>query len=436
MKTRLLLKIAASSLVLGATLVGCQTTGRSSLASASRADPAKAAANAAQQAAKAQAALAAGQAPRAIAAAEAAVAAAPRDAAYRTLLARAYLAGGRFASAETAYGEALTLDPENGQSRLSLALTQIALGRYDAAHETLGQIPAQVSVADSGLAYALAGDRRKGLEMLIAAARQEDASAKTRQNLALVYALNGMWVEARATAAVDLPADQVGNRMASWAQFAQPQSTFDQVATLLGVRPAADSGRPSQLALAPLADPVVLAAIEEPAPMPVPEEAQAPSEIRTVALDRPLEPMPAPLVTMAAADPSPFVKAPETPAPLIMASAGPIKAAPVRRTVPQRADGWVVQLGAFSTAGRVEIAWERAVVKLQSLGGFAPSSTTYVSAQRSAKFYRLSVAGFGSRDEAAALCGQVRAAGGACFVRSTAGDAPLQWVSRKAAASA
>jgi hypothetical protein len=45
-------------------------------------------------------------------------------------------------------------------------------------------------------------------------------------------------------------------------------------------------------------------------------------------------------------------------------------------------------------------------------------------------FYRLSVHGFASVGEASALCSSVRRAGGTCFVRNLAGDAPVQMASR------
>ena len=45
-------------------------------------------------------------------------------------------------------------------------------------------------------------------------------------------------------------------------------------------------------------------------------------------------------------------------------------------------------------------------------------------------FYRLSVQGFGSVNEASALCSSLRRAGGSCFVRNVAGDAPVQIASR------
>jgi hypothetical protein len=64
--------------------------------------------------------------------------------------------------------------------------------------------------------------------------------------------------------------------------------------------------------------------------------------------------------------------------------------------------------------------------------GFAeltPLSTT-VQVPGRGTLHRLSVAGFASRDAAGRTCRSIRAKGGACFVRTVAGDAPARWASR------
>src|SRR5205085_7353538 len=82
------------------------------------------------------------------------------------------------------------------------------------------------------------------------AARVPNATAQTRQNLALAYALTGDWTKARTVAAQDVPADQLDARMQQWMQLAKPAHAFDQVASLTGVTPAAvDPGQPVRLAL-------------------------------------------------------------------------------------------------------------------------------------------------------------------------------------------
>ena len=72
-------------------------------------------------------------------------------------------------------------------------------------------------------------------------------------------------------------------RLLEWATFARPTAAWDQVAGLLGVKPAFDAGQPVALALAPSAAPVQMAAAEpvaapayEPEPYAAPVVASAP----------------------------------------------------------------------------------------------------------------------------------------------------------------
>ena len=44
--------------------------------------------------------------------------------------------------------------------------------------------------------------------------------------------------------------------------------------------------------------------------------------------------------------------------------------------------------------------------------------------------WRLSIRGFDNQQEAIARCQSLRSNGGSCFVRSTAGDSPVQFASR------
>ena len=66
--------------------------------------------------------------------------------------------------------------------------------------------------------------------------------------------------------------------------------------------------------------------------------------------------------------------------------------------------------------------------------GFAnltPLSTT-VSVPGRGTLHRLSVAGFASREAAGRTCRSIQVKGGACFVRTVAGDSPVRWASRYA----
>lgn len=422
------LKIAGSALVLGATLVGCNPAAKR-VANASDAVHV-ASSDAIGAATKAEKALKARNFAVAIANAEAAVSASPRDASYRLLLGQSYLAGGRFLSAEAALTDALTLDPENSRAALSLVLTQIALGQPGIARETLSAKAHLIAAADQGLALALAGDPHGAIDMLLPAAREEGATAKTRQNLALSYALAGEWGEARAVAAQDVPAEQLDQRLMQWAAMASPRNSWDQVAALLGVKPVLDSGQPQRLALrdAPAAEPQqALAAVD------APEQAFAPTEQELAAA----EPQPAPVAEVEA-------EAQPVSAPAVTALAA-LKAVvfgprqEVVQPIPAKArehaakqafaarsttGKFVVQLGAYSSPARAEAAWKGAVSRYKALAGYAPRGETFRSV------HRVAVAGFATHAEAARVCGTLKAKGGACFVRANTGAQQAQWALR------
>lgn len=426
-----LLKIAMSSLVLGAALMG-NTAGKAEQSKAS-APADRAERHAAKFAAKAAAALKERDGAKAVPFAEEAVRFDPQNADHRATLGQAYLQAGRFASAATAFRDALILNPAHGRAALSLALADIAQGRGDAARDGLGRARGLVPDADYGLALALAGERDAAIAALEAAARAEGATAKTRQNLALAYALAGRWKESQVVAAQDVSADQLPVRMSSWAQFARSQEPGEQIASLLGVKPVADPGQPAQLALtvrveepvavaaAVVAAPAPEAPVAEVAPDPASDPAPEMAEAKARAAESVFLATPAP-----AAQPAPVMRKADLPASKpVMQVSRPKAEMPSR---PAKRGNFVVQLGAFSTAGRAEIAWGKINARSSRLASYAPSSMKFVSA--GATFYRLSVGGFATRAEASKLCQQIKARGGECFVRGTAGDAPMQWASR------
>lgn len=437
MMNRTILKLAASVLIIG-------TMGA---ATATEVTPKMI--RAAEQAAdNALAALKKNRMQDAVRYAERAVAYNPSSAEHRALLGQAYLHSGRFQSAETAFTDALRLAPDHGRAALGLSLTQIALGKNDQALASLGQARGRVPDADVGLGMALAGDKAGALAILEPAARSADANAKVRQNLALTYALAGRWAEARTTAAQDVAADQVDKRMIEWASFTRPRGTNEQVASLLGVKPVLDSGMPTQLALLeakPEPAPVALAAVEpqpvaQPAsaPEPVVEVAAAPEEVAPAPAIRSVDipqPVLAPVVAPVQAKPVKVAKpylvsaaAANTPKPFYVK---PVKAAkPILVSQPAvRAGNFVVQLGAFSSQDRLERGWNNSVSKVSWLKDYAPVSTKFKNAD-GRSLHRLAISGFSSRIEAVNLCRKMRERGGACFVRGTAGDAPVQWVKR------
>lgn len=439
MKTGAVTKIAASALVLGTVLVSCGPNATQSGVASVSATP-KLVKLAATNYAKADKALSEGDFASAIVAAEAAVQGSPRDPAYRRLLGQAYLAGGRFSSAEAAFTDTLTLDPNNSRAALSLALARIALGQPRMALATLDR--AEIAVADRGLAHALAGDLEGALALLEPAARAEDADPKTRQNLALAYALAERWSDARAVAAQDVSADQLDRTMAGWAAFARPQYSWDQVANLLGVKPVFDRGQPGHLALAPApaAQPSAeqLAAADLPEPVeadPVADEPAeaAPVEVAEAAVAEPalapVEPASTPAIARVAFAPLQAVVQ-AVPAVLIQAEPAPSKVA--ARALPEAAtkpvasrDGrFVVQLAAHDSPKMAEWAWTQAVRRHAVLGGYAPTGETHGA------FHRVAAGGFATHKDAASVCAQVKRGGGSCFVRSATRQAPAQWALR------
>ncbi|MCJ8157558.1 SPOR domain-containing protein [Sphingomonas sp. LaA6.9] len=415
------LKIAATALVVGQALVGGNPM-VNQFGSAFASDETDAAASAADAAAAAGNALRVRDFDTAIAEAERAVSMSPREPAYRALLGHAYLQGGRLISAETAFGDTLALDPANGRATLSLTLVQIALGKRDLALETLRGAQGSIADADRGLALALAGETSAGLDMLESTARGEGASAKTRQNLALAHALAGNWGRARVIAAQDISPADLNQRMAGWVRFAQPENSWDQVATLLGIAPIEDSGQPARLALAPI--PVSEQAYAAAAPVAPASEPEAnPEPIRVAVSDAE-----GTLRQITFAPRQEIVQA--LPAGAVRADRRPVKQAAVSVPAPRAAEGgrYVVQIGAYSSASRAEAAWNSSVSRFGELSSYRPVGDTYQL--NGAAVHRVALGGFESRGDAERVCGRVKAKGGSCFVRAYGNGTPAQWVQR------
>jgi Flp pilus assembly protein TadD len=396
---------------------------------------------------RALAALTSNQVPLAIQRAERAVAKNPDDAGFRALLGNSYFAGGRFRSAEAAYSDSLALYGSQPQVLLKLALVKIALGKSNEAVNVLNVGRPILDGSNYGLALALAGRPADAIAVLEPAARTDGADATVRQNLALAHGLAGDWNEARTIAAQDVPAGQLDARIHQWMQLASAGQPSVQVATLVGVTPAAaDAGQPVQLALNKSDTRMVAAApvgaaphkVAQPAPpqTPAPKPAvvaaaapqQAPVAIAAVA---PAPPPPRTTLATLAASAVSEAKA-------VFAAVMPHSAAPAARpATPRRAvvaavqhgkSPTVVQLGAYGSADRVLAAWNKAAHKYGALKAYLPMSARFASPKGT--FYRLSVRGFNSFGEANALCKSLQHQGGSCFVRNFAGDTPVQYAAR------
>jgi len=461
MKNNVAYKLAASSLVLGLTMIGCTPASTSYRPTATSAKSAKAEGGAAKFYVNAQATSQQGNHSEALTLAEKAVELSPRDTGYRMLLADLYLKNGRFTSAESAFADLLTLDPGNSRATLSIALAQIAQGKTGDALTVLEALSATAAPADVGLAFALAGQPQRAIEMLEPAARAPNANGRVRQNLALAYSIAGDWQKARVIAAQDVAPAELDARLQHWASFAQPSAPHTQVAALLGVTAAQDAGRPARLALAPAAtDPiayaqanVLVAAVGGPEEQIVQTSAEATIEApayqpaQQAAVFAEAAPAPAPVGVPASPAPASGVQEVsgmqfaaavqslvETPTPTRVSA--PVASAPIRAFEPKKpvkkrvrgAGRFVVQIGAYRNAVQVEKAWAQAQRRYR-FGDSAPLSTK-ISIPGKGTFHRLAIAGFETPVDAARACQSIRAKQGVCFVRATAGDAPVQWASR------
>jgi Flp pilus assembly protein TadD len=392
---------------------------------------------------RALAALNSNDVPLAINLAERAVEKTPDDAGFRALLGNAYFAAGRFHSAESAFKDSLTIYSNQPRVVLKLALVEIAQGRNDEAVTFLQAARSVIDPSDYGLALALAGRTDESIPILEAAAREQGADARVRQNLALAYALAGNWTEARTVAAQDVPGNQLDARIQQWMQLANPKKASDQVAALVGVTPAAsDQGEPVRLALRKTdtllaeATPAPQSAPAAPAiaqPSPAPQFAEA-------------APVPAAPVSLPAPAPEPVMAEAPVPTPVtaIAAAAREVSSAvtsfvmpdkPAAKPKPRRVAAMhhgnsrvVMQIASYGAPQQVTAGWNRLTERFPALRTYLPVRARFDSAKGT--FWRLSVQGFASEREAMARCAELKSQGGKCFVRGAAGDAPMEIASR------
>ena len=454
MNRKMLMKLAVSGFVLGAA-TGCSGMGKMADA------PSRAAgkpAIAARSASDARVALEAGKVSKAVSLAETAVAGSPRDGSYRALLGQAYLNDGRFASATAALTEAMELGATDSNTILSLTLAQIAQGKNADAVALLTQHRETVPASDLGLALALAGDSEGAIYVLSEAARAPDAGARTRQNLALAFALSGRWVQARVLASQDLSIAKLEARMAEWSKLAEQPNSQIRVASLIGTKAQQDAGMPVRLALSNFSDtqmaagaPAVEMASADPAPVatyapPPPVLADAGSAIRSVEL-------PMPERTADGVVPVTELPQPKAAGDVILADAAPYRAAPrvegegrIRPAQKQaielatvlipkamgfdakKPNGWAVQLGAYDSLGIAKEKWGSLKKRNGALANFPASS--HAATVNGRTFYRLTVNGLATRADATSLCNELKAHGQTCFIRAMGGSEAIQWASK------
>jgi hypothetical protein len=376
-------------------------------------------------------------------------------------LGQVYLNMGRFASAATAFGDALSLGVNDPQTIIGLVLAKVATGDARGALGLIDEHRAALPASDAGLAQVLAGDVQRGILTLTEAAKQPEAGARTRQNLAFAFAMAGRWAQARIIAAQDVSPARLDARMTEWAAMAQQTQPSWRVASMLGVKPVQDSGMPVRLALVTPSAPVALAAAEKAAdPAPLAEFAPPPPPaavvaavaetvpqpaIRSVELPMPTSPEKVAEAQIILAETKPYRVAPRAAAPAAAPAVAERPAAVEARALAARVNasatrarsfdakkpsGWAVQLGAFDTLGIAKEKWATLSRANALLKEFPASSQS--ASVKGRTFYRLTVNGLATRAEAMDLCASLQAAGQGCFVRSMNANENVQWAARPA----
>ena len=334
---------------------------------------------------------------------------------------------------------------------MKLVLVSIAMGRGTNALATLDQLRAVADPADVGLAMALAGQPGNAIALLDEAARRPGADGRTRQNLALAHALAGDWINARAIAAQDIPANEVDARMAAWMTLAGPRNPAQQIASLIGVtQSAGDPGQPVRLALR---DGGPQMAASTPAPQPVaavetpvdPAVAQPTQMAETTVFEDPAFAAPSPVPADASVAPSvelaeigpPAMRLPDVAQTLDALRREPValsnrlpRVAELRRAAEVRfgKSKVVVQIGAYGSPSKLQLGWTKLARRHAALGRYTPTTARFVAPIGTV--YRLSLKGFASDREARGMCAELKRSGAACFVRSFAGDVPVRFAAR------
>jgi D-alanyl-D-alanine carboxypeptidase len=449
MNKKIIVKLALTSIAVAAPVIGL--SGVVAQGGTAAKDQEAQAKKAFGWAKKAEKLMAKGKSAAALDFAEMAVAAEMNNVDYRALLARVYMKEGRFHSAERTLMDVTELGQADARTVVSLALSRIGQGKVDSAIALVDANQSILPASDYGLALALAGDTKRGISVLVEAIRSNNASVRTRQNLALAYALDGRWRDSQVMALEDMPQHMVDRSIIEWAQFARPGAYTARIAGLLRVEQKEDPGQPVRLALNAVAGEVNMAAAQ------VPQASEAsvlPAMIASIDPNvelaaigpAPVEAPPVEIIfrpsapAMVAAAEAPLIKAPEGPAkraqtapvaakPAKMAQAAPVAAKPVKLaladTAPRKVAGThLIQLGAFSSTANAQVAWSQFTRKFGVLQGFNSASSSVVVNGK--QLVRLAAMGFGNAGSATAVCNQIKARGGDCVVKSVNGSAPVR----------
>ena len=328
---------------------------------------------------------------------------------------RAVASGGRSVEALTGLGLAYDLANDHAAAQRSYRdALAIEPGNWTAA-------------ANLGMSLMLSRQPAAAIEALAAAERDASAPPRARHNLAIALAMAGQEARmlrvlrsepGRTPQQADALAGEV-REFARWLATREPAAVAQAPqaappATPTAAPAAVAEPAPPAPAAPPAAAPVARAPAQPASPRaaasapaePPPPTADAPPPGPVVRMDpvvNPRDPQPA-AVALPAAEPArsaPAATAPAVPVP---------PAAPVP---PQAGGDALVQLGALESEASAQRQWAALSARVEGLGARTPSIERFETGGRTV--WRLRVRGLASLAEANELCGQVRAAGGACF---------------------
>jgi cell division protein FtsN len=163
----------------------------------------------------------------------------------------------------------------------------------------------------------------------------------------------------------------------------------------------------------PPADPTYAPSAEEPLPRPAPPVVAPRPQPSVPVASNSLPPVASPGLpkNTPPATPAPPKVAPAPPAPVVAKTPPAVPA-----STPAKASGYLVQIGAFSSAGLADKGWsDAAAISPGAAAGKGKKVETVDSNGKT--LYRTSVTGFASRADAVAFCDRLKAAGKSCFVR-------------------
>jgi Flp pilus assembly protein TadD len=368
---------------------------------------------------------------------------APKDKQLLAELGKVQLANDEPAKAVETLSRSLEGTRGNWDVHTALGVGFDRLGLYDQADRhyqmALAEAPDNAMVLNNyGLSLAQRGNLQGAIETLRRAASQIDASAKTRQNLALMYAMSGDLRRAEELVRRDLQPEVADRNMAVYRELAANRRFADAAA----VAKAAAAERPDlaptpgQIAMTPMPAPADAAspaagklpsdvARETPAKADSPASA-TPAEAAKPAPEKPDEPTRMAAKTETASTPIPLTPqeqggAEEKPAkaekpvgaePAASESADAAKPAPAAAgATPYR-----LQLASFRREAQAEQARELIMTQHKAVLGETGLEVNRINLGSRGDFYRVMSGAMDSRDAAAEMCRVLRERNADCLL--------------------